>query len=69
MKDDYSFKYNAFGNVLLLTVLVTGTFMVLAFGTLPVAFAVIAAEVVLFYYLCQHTYLAIDSEGIHQLHE
>ena len=44
MKDDYSFKYNAFGNVLLLTVWVTGTFMVLVFGTLLVALAVIAAE-------------------------
>ena len=44
MKDEYTFKYNAFGNVLLLTVWVTGTFMVLVFGTLLVALAVIAAE-------------------------
>ena len=64
MKDDYSFKYNAFGNTVLVFVSIAVAFVVLAFGTLPVAFAVIAAEVVLFYYLCQHTYLTIDSEGI-----
>lgn len=69
MKDEYTLKYNAFGNVLLLTVWVTGTFMVLVFGTLLVALAVIAAEGILFYFLCQRTYLTIDSEGIHQLHE
>ena len=64
MKDDYSFKYNAFGNTVLVFVSIAVAFVVLAFGTLPVAFAVIATEVVLFYYLCQHTYLTIDSEGI-----
>ena len=43
MKDDYSFKYNAFGNTVLVFVSIAVAFVVLAFGTLPVAFAVIAA--------------------------